>query len=64
MFWRQNISHDPAGHKRLEVFVEVAVVVNHVHFLVQFLVLFQDLDRGRFGGILYHLVVDRIQVAA
>ena len=59
-----DVSDNPPWYEGFEVFVEVAVVVDHVHFLVNFLVLFQNLGRGGFRSVLYHLVVNCVQIVS
>lgn len=59
-----DISDNPSWYKRFKMFVEVAIVVYHVHFLVNFLVLFQNLGRGGFRSVLYHLVVNCVQIVS
>ena len=46
------------------MFMIVTIVVDDVHFLVHFLVFLENLDRGRFGRVLDHLVIDGIDVAS
>ena len=42
----------------------VAIVVDDVHFLVNFFKLFENLNGWWFGSVLDHLVVDCVDVAS
>ena len=60
----KEVSDDPPGYVAFEVAMEVAVVVDHIHFLMDGFNLFQDGLGSRFDDIVDHLLVDALKISS
>ena len=61
---RQQIRDDPLRHIALQVPMEVAIVVNDIHLLVDSLDLIQDILGRRLVDMLDHVFVDELKVGS
>jgi len=59
-----NISEYPLRHVSFEIFVEIAVIINYIHFLMNCLNLMQKVHACRSFYTLDHHIVNYIQICS